>query len=218
MVKNTHQRAKAMQFCLTQKQVHQMINASDNIRDRIIIELLAFSGCRRKELTLLKVSNLDLENDKILMPTCKRRADPENMVRQIPIISTRLKQDIQTYLELWRTKYSLKQTNRLIQQASKTEKDGISRARINQIVAQVAEKAGIKSPNPNRRHVHPHMLRHSFVRFARQSGMNFKVIQELMGHASISTTFDLYGAPTWHEISSEATEKLHDFANFAGGL
>ena len=218
MVKNTHQRAKAMQFCLTQKQVHQMINAADNIRDRIIIELLAFSGARRKEITLLKVSNLDLENDRIMMPTVKRRNDPYKEIRQIPIISQRFKQDIKTYLDLWKTKYNLKQENRLIQQASKTEKDGISRARINQIVAQVADRAGIKSPNPNRRHVHPHMLRHSFVRFARQAGMNFKVIQELMGHASISTTFDMYGQPDWTEIYNETKQKLHDFANFSGGL
>ena len=203
--------ARASKFSLSEQEIREMINSADNIRDRLVIELLAFTGCRRKELVLIRVSNLDLENDRIHIPTVKRRDDPESLLRPVPIIDFRLKQDLLTYLELWRAKYGLGKKHRLIQPQQVCSRDGISSVRVNQIVANVAEKTGIKSPNPNRKHVHPHMFRHSFIRFSRKFGLDFKVIQEIVGHASIATTFDMYGSPSWDEIKSEAKEKMANF-------
>lgn len=205
-------RAEASKFALSEEEIRKMINSADNIRDRLVVELLAYTGARRKEIVLIRVSNVDLENDRIFIPTVKRRDDPEKMLRQVPIIDSRLKQDLQTYIELWIAKYKLGENDRLIQQQQVRSVDGINPVRVNQIVAKIGEKAGIKSPNPNRKHVHPHQFRHSFVRFTRKYGLDFKVIQEIVGHASISTTFNMYGTPSWDKIKSEAQQKMSNFA------
>ena len=163
-MKKQLQRADARSFTLDESDIQKLIENATDIRDRIVIQLLAYTGARRKEIVLLKVKNLDLEHNRIYMPTVKRRGDPQENLRQIPIISQRLKQDILTYLDLWKTKYNLKPEHRLLQQKSRTTKNGLTCVRINQIVSDVANKAGIRSPNPNRRHLNPHIFRHSFAR------------------------------------------------------
>jgi len=211
MEKSMH-RAKASKFSLSEEDIRKMIDSADNIRDRIVIELLAFTGARRGEIVLIQLSHLDLENDRIYMPTLKRKNNPESELRQIPIIDSRLKQDLKTYIELWNAKYGLGKKQRLIQQQQVCSKDGITTCRINQIVKNVAKKAEISCPNKRRRNVHPHIFRHSFVRFARKNGLDFKIIQELVGHASIATTFNMYGCPSWEEIRDETRTKMADFA------
>ena len=102
----------------------------------------------------------------------------------------------------------------MIQHCSRSKKDGITPVRVNQIVDAVAKKAGVKPPNPCRKHLNPHIFRHSFVRYARRYGLDFKIIQQILGHASIATTFDMYGSPSWDEIRDEAQGKM---ANYATG-
>ena len=52
--------------------------------------------------------------------------------------------------------------------------------------AAAAEDLGIKQGLPG--HVHPHMLRHSFASHVLQSSGDLRAVQEMLGHASISTT------------------------------
>lgn len=203
--------AQASKFSLSEAEIRSMIDSTYDIRDRLIIELLAFTGCRRQELILIRVSNLDLDNDRIYIPTVKRRNDPENELRPVPIIDNKLKQDLITYLDFYKSKYGLAKNDRLIQQRQGRRKDGISTVRVNQIIADIAEKAKIISPNPYKKHVNPHIFRHSFVRFARKYGLDFKVIQEIVGHASIATTFNMYGNPSWDEIKEETQKKMANY-------
>ncbi len=211
-MKNRTKRAGAMQFTLSEYDIKKLIDSTENLRNRVVLELLIYTGCRRKELVLLRVQDVDFENEKIFLPTLKRQDNPYNQLRQVPIISQRMKQDIQVYLQLWREKYNLKDNNRLIQHCSSSKKDGISSVRVNQIVDEIAKKAGVSSPNPYRKHLNPHIFRHSFVRHARRFGLDFKIIQQILGHASIATTFDMYGQPSWDEIRDEAQGKMANYA------
>jgi site-specific recombinase XerD len=154
--------------------------------------------------------DIQLTKHIIQMPTIKKRqGNPYENSRIVPIINDKLHLDLEAYLEISDIQYKPSGYSKLIQGTN--NKDGISEVRINQIVADLAEKANVQSPNPNRKNVHPHIFRHSFVRYARKYGMDFKVISQIIGHQSISTTFDLYGTPDTEEIISES-QKMANYA------
>lgn len=214
--------SQASEYPLNEDEVRAIINATKSTRDKLIIELLAFTGCRRTELVLLRFMDINVELEMINMPTAKqeqREEDEEPLseeeririayqhIRRIPIINNDLKRDLQTHMELLKAKRHVTPTSRLIQSR---QKESITEVMINNIVAKFAKLAGVKSPNPNRKKVHPHMFRHTFVRYARKKDIDFKTIQEWVGHSSIATTMDLYGHPTW-EDSKEEAEKMKDF-------
>ena len=54
------------------------------------------------------------------------------------------------------------------------------------------------------------MFRHTFVRYARKKCVDFKTIQEIVGHSDISTTMNMYGHPTWGDTVEEA-KKMKGF-------
>ncbi len=204
--------SEASKYQLSEEEIRRIISSALCLRDRLIIELLAFTGCRRGELVLLRRMDINLEKSIILVPTIKRReATPFDNIRKIPIINEGLKRDLEAYIEITELKFHPNPNDKLIRGIQNKEKPGLDVVRINQIVAESAERAGVKSPNPHRKHVHPHMFRHNFVRYARRSGINFKVISQLIGHQSVATTMDLYGTPDEQEIFEES-KKMSGYA------
>ena len=210
-MKHYNKPSKASEYTLDEKDVHAIINATKTLRDKLIIELLAFTGCRRTELVLLRFKDINLDIDQIDMPTVKqdkgstteRTTVAYHHVRRIPIINTDLKRDLHAYMEVLQAKRHITPTSRLIQSR---QSNSITETMINNIVANTAKTANISSPNPDRKQVHPHQFRHTFVRYARKYGLDFKTIQELVGHASINTTMDLYGHPTWEDTKQEMSK------------
>jgi integrase len=209
------QKNKASEYTLNSHDVRAIINATETTRDKVIIELLAFTGCRRSELVLLRIKDINLDLEQINMPTVKQEPkkkndDPKTKVqreklaydyaRRIPIINNDLKRDLKTIIAELNATRDIIPSSRLIQSR---QAKSLTQTMINIIVANAANRAGVTSPNPERKHVHPHIFRHTFVRYALKAGMNFKVIQELLGHSRIETTFNLYGHPSWEDTKDE---------------
>lgn len=72
-----------------------------------------------------------------------------------------------------------------------------------QLVARLAERAGIEQ------RVTPHTLRHTAATLMLREGANLRVVQELLGHASIQTTARIYSHVTGRDVC-DAVERLHE--------
>lgn len=161
-------KAKRLPTVLTKEEVKALIKAVPAGRDRLIVEFLYSSGVRVSEAAKLKINDLEFEER-----IGKIRGGKGNKDRII-ILS-------QKWIE------NLKQHLRARETPSEyvfTKKNGkpISADTIQRIIRTAREKAGIK------RQVTPHVLRHSFSTHLLESGENIRKIQELLGHANLSTT------------------------------
>ncbi len=149
------------------------INEDDTlaVRDRAMLELIYSSGLRLSELISLNLNNIDF-NDRIITVTGKG-----NKTRSIPVGQFAIKA-----IKRW-----LKDRTAMV---SETEQALFISSRGKRIsprsVQDRLKQWAIKQGLPN--HVHPHMLRHSFASHLLESSGDLRAVQELLGHADISTT------------------------------
>jgi integrase/recombinase XerC len=140
-------------------------------RDRCLLELAYSSGLRLSELASLDVDRLDAANRevRVLGKGAKERVVPvgrgalDALAAWLPVRATLAQRD-EHALFVGRTGARL--TPRAIQKR----------------LAQWAIARGLG------RHVHPHMLRHSFASHVLQSSGDLRAVQEMLGHASIAST------------------------------
>ena len=142
-------------------------------RDTAILELLYSSGLRVSELVNARLENIYLEDGAI------RVTGKGNKTRVVPVGSAAL-EALNCYLEGERLSLVSRQSGNEIFLSKWGKK--LTTTRIWQIVKQRAKLAGIEQ------NVYPHLLRHSFATHLLGNGADLRVIQELLGHADISTT------------------------------
>ena len=163
---------------LNEIQVEQILESIDTkaprgLRDRAIVELLYASGLRISELTEARLENLSLEEGVF------RVTGKGNKTRLVPV-GRKACEAIDTYLQNQRPEFVKKKTGSHIFLSVRGRK--LTRARVWQIVVRLAKVAGLEL------NVYPHLLRHSFATHLLTNGADLRVIQELLGHADISTT------------------------------
>ena len=149
------------------------IPAGDELvtRDRAIMELLYSSGLRLAELVGLDVGGLDLRDR-----TVKVRGKG-NKERSVPVGSVAIRA-----LEKWlQERAPLAKPGELALFVSRRGRRLGPRA-VQKLVAQWAVRQGLSM------HVYPHLFRHSFATHLLESSRELRGVQELLGHASISTT------------------------------
>ncbi len=144
------------------------------IRDRTILELLYACGLRCSELTDLRVNNI-VPSAEIIKVRGKGNVD-----RVVPIGSAALNWVSQYRIRV-RPAFEKPITSEdylfLSKRGSK-----LSRMAVWKIVKSNATKAGIG------KNVHPHTFRHSFATHLLEGGADIRAVQEMLGHADISTT------------------------------
>jgi len=161
------------------------------VRDRALFELAYSSGLRVSELAGLDIAALDLATGEVRVwgKGAKERVVPvgaharEALHRWLVQRATLARGDSSAAVFLSRTGRRL--TPRAIQQR----------------LATWAVKRGIS------RHVHPHMLRHSFASHVLQSSGDLRAVQELLGHASIAST------QIYTHLDFQALAKTYDRAH-----
>ncbi|BCX47131.1 tyrosine recombinase XerD [Haloferula helveola] len=163
---------------LNREWVEKMLEAVDvgqplGLRDRAILELFYSSGLRLSELCGLRLEEFDAE-DRFLRVTGKG-----NKTRVVPVGGKALAA-LEAYLAKERRSLVGKRTGSEVFLSIRGGR--LSPDRVRQIVKERAAAAGID------RKVYPHLLRHSFATHLLEGGADLRVIQELLGHADISTT------------------------------
>lgn len=143
------------------------------LRNRAIFELLYASGLRISELCNVRLENLDLDAGWI------RVTGKGNKTRIVPV-GGKAREAIARYLATERPQLVAAKTGAEIFLSNHGKK--LTRARVWQLVKHYAELAGLDA------NVYPHLLRHSFATHLLSNGADLRVIQELLGHADITTT------------------------------
>jgi integrase/recombinase XerD len=150
------------------------INYKFGLRDKALLEMFYACGLRVSELINLKISSLYFSEEVI------RVIGKGSKERLVPIGKSAVE---------WTEKY-LKTSRPLLVKGIKSENyvflnsrgTKLSRMGIWKIINRYAEEAGIK------KEVHPHTFRHSFATHLLEGGADLRAVQEMLGHADISTT------------------------------
>ena len=138
-------------------------------RDHAILELLYSSGLRLSELVGLNLADIDLAQGLVLV------LGKGNKQRMLPVGSKAIAA-IQHWL-IVREQVQSQESALFI---------GVRGRRMSpQLVRERVRQAGARDLG---QHLHPHMLRHSFASHMLESSHDLRAVQELLGHADISTT------------------------------
>lgn len=149
-------------------------SSSNGMRDKAIIEVLYGCGLRVSELTDLKISNIFAPIEFIKV------TGKGNKERLVPIGQSALKY-IGVYLNEVRVHATLKKGNEDFLFLNRFGAK-LSRISIFNLIKSLAVTAGIHKI------ISPHTLRHSFATHLIEGGADLRAVQEMLGHASITTT------------------------------
>lgn len=159
----------------TIKRLLESVSGTDplGLRDRAMLELLYASGLRISELCNVRLEGIDLEEGMI------RVTGKGNKTRLIPV-GTEAREAIRRYLEVERPQLVSSRSGAEIFLSVRGRK--LTPQRVWQLVKRYAARAGLEA------NVYPHLLRHSFATHLLAGGADLRIIQEMLGHADISTT------------------------------
>lgn len=143
-------------------------------RDRAALETLYATGCRASEVVSLRPADVDLVRG---MARCVGKGNKE---RQVPL-GRRACEALSLYLGKDRPSLVRLHPDTVEIFVSKSGRP-LSRIGLWSIVKRHARTAGLKGE------VSPHTLRHSFATHVLAGGADLRVVQEMLGHASIATT------------------------------
>jgi integrase/recombinase XerD len=173
------------------------------LRDRALLEFLYATGARVSEAVGLDVDDLHLEPPQDGGPAVVRLFGKGSKERVVPLGSYAVNA-LQAYLV--RARQSLAAKGKGTPALFLNQRGGrLSRQSVFTIIRAAAEKAGIT------REVSPHTLRHSFATHLIEGGADVRVVQELLGHASVTTTqvYTLVTADTLREVFMTSHPRAH---------
>lgn len=149
------------------------IRSKQGIRDRALLETLYATGMRVSEAVNLKLNNINLD---VGFLRCIGKGNKE---RVIPLGKKAI-HSLSRYLEASRPQFLNKKESEFLFLSRFGKK--ISRQSLWKIIKRYARAARIKKT------IKPHILRHSFATHLLERGADLRSVQEMLGHANISTT------------------------------
>ena len=175
-------RERKIPTVLTKEEIKKLFEVLESKKSKLMVSLMYACGMRVSELTNLKIQDLEFEERIGYIRQAKGKKD------RIFNIPNFLFRDLKRQVD--------KQKSKDQEYLFTGPKAKLSPRNIQKIVSRAAQRAGIKKD------VHCHTLRHSFATHLLENDTDIRKIQELLGHASLSTT-ELYT-----HISAEELKKI----------
>jgi integrase/recombinase XerD len=175
-------REKRIPSVLTKNELKRLLESIPTKKSKLMASLIYACGFRISELINLKVNDLDFEEKTGYIRMGKGRKDRFFNIPEFLFDS--LKKQVKKQ----------KETNKEYLFSGPKEK--LTDRNLQKIVRHAAKRAGINKK------VSPHTLRHSFATHLLENGVDIRMIQELLGHADLSTT-QLYA-----HVSTERIKKI----------
>jgi tyrosine recombinase XerC len=185
---------KRLPSFLYPEEVVKLLNAvnlkfKNGPRDLAILELIYASGMRVGEIAKLRADSVDLESGEVLV---QGKGDKERIV----LIGSHSISAIRKYLEARKIIAGDEKILFLGRRGTKLTSRSVER-----MIRKYAKKAGIE------KRVTPHTLRHSFATHLLSGGADLKIVQELLGHSSLSTT------QIYTHLTKEKLKSIYDKAH-----
>jgi Site-specific recombinase XerD len=152
---------------LTKSEVKKVLEATLNIKHKAILTTIYSCGLRLSELIELKISDIKTEENILLVRQGKGNKD------RVVTLSSKLIELLREYYKMYKPKVYLFEGSR---------GGKYSKRSVQQIMKYSVEKSGINSPAT------VHSLRHSYATHLLESGIDIRIIKELLGHSNIKTT------------------------------
>ena len=143
------------------------------LRDIAILEFLYAAGLRVSEVVSLDINQVDLRRREI-------RVWGKGSKERVALIGKPAARALESYLSHARVSLSRgKRTNALF---LNNRGGRLSERSVQLMIKKYAQQAGLP------KHVHPHLLRHTFATHMLDGGADLRAVQELLGHASLAST------------------------------
>lgn len=176
---------KRIPVVLTKDEVKKLLNVSFNSKSRLMISLLYACGFRISELINLKIVDINFQEKTGYVKQGKGKKD---RLFNIPeFLFEDLKKQVEEQKEI--------NSEYLFSNPTDINKK-LSASNIEKIVRKATKRAGIQKD------VHCHTLRHSFATHLLENNVDIRKIQELLGHADLSTT------QIYTHVSKEELKKI----------
>ncbi len=161
---------------LTCEEIDGILDSTDSSftgkRDRVIIELLYSTGCRVGELCALNVADVLKRQIKVMGKGSRER---------YVFIGLRAEEALEDYLPLREEHVSDSPDSRMALLLNMRGRRLTTRG-VRYLIKKLSVRSGTAKV------VHPHTFRHSFATHIHDGGANIRIVQELLGHSSLSTT------------------------------
>jgi integrase/recombinase XerC len=171
-------RERRLPSYLTTAEVTRLLHAPDTakpqgLRDRALLELLYASGLRVSEIVGLDLRSVDVNSREI-------RVRGKGSKERITLMGEPAARALDAYVKHGRPDLLTEQRETAVFVGRGGRR--LLARRVQKLLQAYAAAAGIDRP------VHPHMLRHTFATHLLDGGADLRVVQELMGHAHLSST------------------------------
>lgn len=174
---------------LTIKEIKKMIslidvNNKEDYNEKIMLEILAFTGIRKSELRALKFSDINFKTHSLSINKQLQTINTNGRIEEVLVEYTKTNKNRLVYLPKWlcedlnnyKKEFNINRNELIIKYKV---------VRINRILNKHLKNANI-------RHVKVHDLRHSYCTMLYENGADSKFVQKQLGHSSERTSRDIY--------------------------